>query len=86
MCMSRTLLIDNYDSYTYIIYQKIWELSGVQPLLIKNDALSLESIQQLDFQNIILSPGPGTVTEAKDIGISHEILEAYPHMPVLGVC
>ncbi|MFK7923444.1 MAG: chorismate-binding protein, partial [Bacteroidia bacterium] len=84
--MSRTLLIDNYDSYTYIIYQKIWELSGIQPLLIKNDALSLEAIQQLDFQNIILSPGPGTVTRAKDIGVSRQIMQAYPDMPILGVC
>lgn len=84
--MSRTLIIDNYDSYTYIIYQKIWELSGIQPLLIKNDALDLQSIQQLDFQNIILSPGPGTVTNTNDIGVSRQLLEAYPQMPVLGVC
>lgn len=84
--MSRTLLIDNYDSYTYLIYQKVWELSGVQPLLIKNDALSLEAIQQLDFQNIIISPGPGTVSTPQDIGVSREVMQAFPHTPILGVC
>ena len=41
--MSRSLLIDNYDSYTYIIYQNIWKLSGIQPLLLKNDELDIDS-------------------------------------------
>ncbi|MEL6653093.1 MAG: chorismate-binding protein, partial [Bacteroidota bacterium] len=84
--MGRTLLIDNYDSYTYLIYHKLWELSGIQPILIKNDALSLEAIQQLDFQNIVLSPGPGTPSASADIGIAPEVLTAYPDMPILGVC
>jgi para-aminobenzoate synthetase len=84
--MSRTLVIDNYDSYTYIIYQNIWKLSGVQPILIKNDSLNLEAISKLDFQNIVISPGPGTPTNKKDIGICREILDRFPDKPILGVC
>ncbi len=84
--MLKTLLIDNYDSYTHIIYQYLWKLSGEKPLVIKNDQLKIEALARLDFENIVISPGPGTVTSDKDIGICKDIFEYFPNKTILGVC
>jgi len=82
----RTLLIDNYDSYTYIIAQYLWEVNGEYPLIIKNDALTIQSLRALTFDNIVLSPGPGTPSHKPDVGLSLDVLEEYPDTPTLGVC
>ncbi|MEL7123765.1 MAG: gamma-glutamyl-gamma-aminobutyrate hydrolase family protein, partial [Bacteroidota bacterium] len=84
--MIKTILIDNYDSYTHIIYQYLWKLSGQPPLVIKNDQLSIKELEKLDFENIVISPGPGTVIEPKDIGICVEVLHHFPNKPFLGIC
>lgn len=77
------LVIDNYDSFTYNLVQYFGEL-GQDPLVRRNDEITLEEIEALDPERIIISPGPCTPTEA---GISCAVIEHFgPKKPVLGVC
>ncbi|MEK9198680.1 anthranilate synthase component II [Ureibacillus sp. 179-F W5.1 NHS] len=77
------LLIDNYDSFTYNLYQQIASL-GKNVEVIRNDAISIESIRQLKPEAIVLSPGPGTPKEA---GITVSVVkELYKEFPILGIC
>lgn len=77
------LLIDNYDSFTYNLYQQIAAL-GVEVQVVRNDALTIEEIIALKPQGIVLSPGPGTPDEA---GICLEIVEQlHEDIPILGIC
>lgn len=81
----RTLLIDNYDSFTFNLFQLIYSLSGIEPLVIKNDQMSWAEAAMLQFSNIVISPGPGRPEIPSDFGISREaILDG--RWPVLGVC
>ncbi|OIU71382.1 anthranilate synthase component II [Rossellomorea aquimaris] len=77
------LLIDNYDSFTYNLYQYLLEL-GEDVLIKRNDEITLEGIQELKPEGIILSPGPGT---PEDAGICIEIIRnLHASAPILGVC
>ncbi|KAK4784108.1 hypothetical protein SAY86_018476 [Trapa natans] len=69
----RTLLIDNYDSYTYNIHQQLSTINGVPPVVIKNDSMTMEEIRkhlygEITFDNIVISPGPGSPSCPEDIG------------------
>lgn len=81
----KTLIIDNYDSFTYNLYQMIGIVNGDEPIVIKNDTHSLLEILQLDFDNIVLSPGPGHPENIKDFGICSALIE-HAHVPILGIC
>ena len=77
------LLIDNYDSFTYNLYQYLCEL-GADVTVARNDKISLEEIEAMDPQGIVVSPGPCTPKEA---GISGEVVLRFGEkLPVLGVC
>lgn len=77
------LLIDNYDSFTYNLYQQI-SILGKDVKVVRNDALTIEDIRTLQPEVIIISPGPGTPSEA---GISIDIVkELYKEIPILGIC
>lgn len=77
------LLIDNYDSFTYNLYQYLCEL-GAEVRVIRNDAISLDDIQDMVPKGIVISPGPCTPREA---GISNDVIRHFgAQMPVLGVC
>ncbi|RIW35062.1 aminodeoxychorismate/anthranilate synthase component II [Bacillus salacetis] len=77
------LLIDNYDSFTYNLYQYLSEL-GEEVLVKRNDELAIEEVFEMDPSGIVLSPGPGRPENA---GISIEIIrEFYNKTPILGVC
>ncbi|MEJ2756632.1 MAG: aminodeoxychorismate/anthranilate synthase component II, partial [Gammaproteobacteria bacterium] len=80
----RTLLIDNYDSFTWNLFQILSEVNGVEPFVIKNDA-SWQNASLSNFDNIVISPGPGKPQIARDFGISREAL-LQNKLPVLGVC
>jgi len=81
----RTLLIDNYDSFTFNLYQYLAEVNRVPPIVVHNDTAPWEEIRDLDFDNIVISPGPGRPEIAADFGIcSQVILEST--VPILGVC
>lgn len=77
------LVIDNYDSFTYNLVQYIGELD-YDPLVFRNDAISIDEIRKLNPSHIIISPGPGTPDET---GISNNIIrELKVEYPILGVC
>ena len=77
------LLIDNYDSFTYNVRQRLGEL-GVSSLVYRNDRISLDEIGRLNPRSIIISPGPCTPAEA---GISCAVVERFgPVIPILGIC
>ncbi|WP_316203119.1 MULTISPECIES: aminodeoxychorismate synthase component I [unclassified Bradyrhizobium] len=81
----RTLLINNYDSFTFNLFQMIATLTGIEPLVINNDEMSWVDACRLDFSNIVISPGPGQPSRARDFGISRDaILDG--RFPLLGVC
>ncbi|MBD2252026.1 aminodeoxychorismate synthase component I [Nostoc parmelioides] len=82
----KTLIIDNYDSYTFNLYQMIAEVNGELPLVIHNDKLDWYELKQLVFDNIVISPGPGRPENLKDFGICQQILQHYLDVPLLGVC
>ncbi len=77
------LMIDNYDSFTYNLYQYLSEL-GAEVEVARNDKISLEEIQVMSPDGIIISPGPSTPLEA---GISNDVIRHFgPKTPTLGVC
>ncbi|MFJ7291878.1 aminodeoxychorismate synthase component I [Streptomyces collinus] len=81
----KTLLIDNYDSYTYNLFQLIAEVNGEEPVVVRNDA-PVDGLPDLRaFDNLVVSPGPGHPGEARDFGIGSRLLATSP-VPVLGVC
>ncbi|HEX9201932.1 MAG TPA: aminodeoxychorismate/anthranilate synthase component II [Acidobacteriaceae bacterium] len=77
------LVIDNYDSFTYNLVQFLGEL-GAEPVVRRNDQVTVEEIANGGFRGLVISPGPG---EPKDAGISLKaIRELGGRMPILGVC
>ena len=77
------LLIDNYDSFTYNLYQYLCEL-GAEVEVVRNDQTTLEEIADMDPEKIVISPGPCTPEKA---GISNDVLRRFgPTTPTLGVC
>ena len=83
--LKRTLIVDNYDSFTYNLVQLVAAASGIDPIVICNDALSESELRNLDFDAVILSPGPGRPERRRDFGLCETILKEY-RKPVLGVC
>ena len=80
---SRVLVVDNYDSFVYILVQYLGEL-GLEPIVFRNDKLSLHDVADLDVDAILISPGPGTPL---DSGISMELIREYKELkPIFGVC
>ena len=77
------LLIDNYDSFTYNLYQYLCEL-GAEVLVHRNDRVTLDEIAAMQPDAIVISPGPCTPAEA---GLSCQIIQTFgPCIPTLGVC
>ena len=77
------LMIDNYDSFTYNLVQYLQSL-GAEVRVERNDALTVEKIEKLAPQRIVISPGPRTPNDA---GVSMEVIERLgPAIPILGVC
>ena len=80
---SRVLIIDNYDSFVYILAQYLGEL-GLNPIVLRNDKLTTDGVSDLDPDTILISPGPGT---PDDSGISMELIEEFKEkIPIFGVC
>jgi len=77
------LLIDNYDSFTYNLFQYLCEL-GEQVKVVRNDKVTIPEIEKMKPEHIVISPGPSTPLNA---GISNEIISHFgPQIPILGVC
>ncbi len=80
-----TLLVDNYDSYTYNVFQLLAAVSGEEPIVIQNDTVSWGALSRWDFDAIVISPGPGRPERWHDFGVCADILR-WSEIPILGVC
>lgn len=77
------LIIDNYDSFTYNLYQYFCEL-GQEVKVVRNDKTTVAEIEQMAPERIVISPGPSTPLQA---GISNDVIRHFgPQLPILGVC
>ncbi len=81
----RTLLVDNHDSYTYNVFHLLAGVSGEEPIVVDNDAVSWRALERWDFDAIVLSPGPGTPQRWHDFCVCDDILR-FSEIPVLGIC
>jgi anthranilate synthase/aminodeoxychorismate synthase-like glutamine amidotransferase len=79
------VLIDNYDSFTYNLVQKLGEIDPSRPMKVfRNDKVTLDEIESLHPTHIVISPGPCTPKEG---GVSNDVIRHFgPKLPVLGVC
>ncbi len=79
----RVLVVDNYDSFVYILVQYLGEL-GAEPLVYRHDALSVDQAFELQPDRVLISPGPGTPDAA---GVSMEVIRRFTGVkPIFGVC
>src|SRR5690606_17905170 len=77
------LVIDNYDSFVYNLVQYLGEL-GAEPLVHRDDALTIDQIEALDPDAVLISPGPG---RPEDAGLSNDVIRHFAgRVPILGVC
>ena len=77
------LLIDNYDSFTFNLAQYLGEL-GASPVVRRNDRITVEEIEEMRPDRIVISPGPG---RPEDAGVSVDVIRRFgPRLPLLGVC
>lgn len=82
----RVLVIDNYDSFTYNLVQYLGEL-GAEPVVFRNDAITLKEAEALLPAAIVISPGPGDPCDQRYFGVCADILRGLsPRVPTLGVC
>jgi para-aminobenzoate synthetase len=81
----RTLLVDNHDSYTYNVFHLLAAASGVEPVVVNNDAVSWRVLSRAKFDAFVLSPGPGRPERWHDFGVCQDVLR-YSEVPVLGIC
>lgn len=87
----RTLLIDNYDSYTFNIYQELSVINKVPPVVVRNDEWTWDEAyyylyEERAFDNIVISPGPGSPMCPADVGLCLQLLLRCRDIPILGVC
>lgn len=82
----KILVIDNYDSFVYNIAQILGELNA-EPIVVRNDKITLEDIKKMNPDGIVISPGPGHPADRKYFGICTDVIrELGPKTPILGVC
>jgi para-aminobenzoate synthetase len=81
----KTLLVDNHDSYSFNVFHLLAEASGEEPMVVNNDAVSWRVLTRMDFDAIVLSPGPGHPSRWHDFGVCRDILR-YSETPVFGIC
>lgn len=81
----KSLIIDNFDSFTHNIYQLLAQVNQSPPTIIFNNQWSWEKIKSENFDNIIISPGPGNPSKKEDFGVCGEVL-LKADIPILGIC
>jgi para-aminobenzoate synthetase len=81
----KTLLIDNYDSFTYNLFQLLAAANGAEPIVVRNDGATWAELELLEFDNVVISPGPGRPDRVGDFGVCAQAIAASS-VPLLGVC
>jgi para-aminobenzoate synthetase len=84
VAMIRSLLIDNYDSYTYNLFQLMTQVYGVEPVVVHNDDPRCVKLAD-ELRCVVISPGPGDPRDPHDFGMCAELLQQI-QVPLLGVC
>jgi anthranilate synthase/aminodeoxychorismate synthase-like glutamine amidotransferase len=83
----RVVILDNYDSFVFNLYQAVGEITGSGPTVFRNDAVRVSEVAELDPTHIIVSPGPGDPRRMKYFGACRDVItELGPRVPLLGVC
>lgn len=86
MAKKRLLLIDNYDSFVYNIYQAFREL-GLDVDVVRNNEITIEEVLRREYGLVVISPGPGSPSIKRDFGVCSEVIrELNGKLPILGVC
>jgi para-aminobenzoate synthetase len=80
-----TLVIDNYDSFTYNLVHLLTVVNGQEPTVVRNDEASWSDLERRGFDNVVISPGPGRPDRPRDFGVARDAV-VYAGIPVLGVC
>jgi anthranilate synthase/aminodeoxychorismate synthase-like glutamine amidotransferase len=83
--MSRVLVVDHHDSYTYNLVHLVASVTGALPVVVQHDDPDASAHWRTGYTHVVLSPGPGSVTDPADFAVGREIIE-QGHLPVLGVC
>lgn len=78
-------MIDNYDSFTFNLAHLLAVVNQEEAVVISNDPVNLDELRQIQFDNVVISPGPGRPDRASDTGISRDIINDWDK-PLLGVC
>lgn len=87
MAGKRLVILDNYDSFAYNIYQLLGELTGVAATVHRNDRVSLAQLEAEDPTHLFISPGPGTPEDPAYFGVCTEAIRVLgARIPVLGIC
>jgi anthranilate synthase component 2 len=82
----RVLILDNYDSFVYNLAQYVGAL-GAEPVVLRNDQVTVEGVEKLSPERIIISPGPGNPSDEKYFGVCSRVLRGISReVPTLGVC
>ena len=82
----KTLLLDNYDSFSYNLVQYIGEIDRL-PEVVRNDEITLGEIEALAPDRIVISPGPGNPQDPAYFGVCRDVIQRLgPRIPILGVC
>ena len=87
MTNPRVVIIDNYDSYVFNLFQRVGELTSVRATVLRNDETTVEEVAALEPTHLILSPGPGNPENAEYFGVCTELIRTLGRsVPLLGVC
>jgi anthranilate synthase component II len=82
----KVLLIDNFDSFTYNLYQYLGELTE-KVSVVRNDNIPFDDMERGHYSHIVISPGPGNPTDPKYFGGCRQVIEDYyQSIPILGIC
>ncbi|GAA0601551.1 aminodeoxychorismate synthase component I [Streptomyces crystallinus] len=81
----RTLLVDNYDSFTFNLFHSLARVGGAEPVVVRNDDPGWDSARLAEFDNVVISPGPGHPGRAADFGMCRDIVDRTG-IPLLGIC
>jgi anthranilate synthase/aminodeoxychorismate synthase-like glutamine amidotransferase len=87
MSKQRVVILDNYDSFVFNLFQAVGDLTGSAPTVFRNDAVDASQVAELDPTHVIVSPGPGDPRRLEYFGACRHVIRAIgPKIPLLGVC